>query len=175
MAALVWILALLSPVGTCSAAAPHPTPQQLTGAWRLVRIEYGGTKGVLTDPFYQPDSTGIIIYDASGWMSVQISAPRRESWPVPESRPTPADATETSRKAAAFDTYYAYYGTWTLDEQSGVMTHHVASSLIPAEDGVDYRQQISFEGGRLVFTTHTGTGEAMATRRKFWQRMVPPK
>jgi len=35
-----------------------------------------GTLGVLSS-----DSTGIIIYDSSGWMSVHIVAPQRRGWP----------------------------------------------------------------------------------------------
>jgi Lipocalin-like domain len=153
-------------------AAPV-TRQQLIGAWRLMSIEYRGPNGELPDPFYQPDSMGIIIYDASGWMSVHISAPHRRSWTVPESRSPPAAAAgDAQLKAAAFDTYYAYYGTWTYQEAAGTVTHHLKTSLIPAESGLDYTQAVTLEGGRLVFTTHSRNNGAEITRRKVWERIT---
>ena len=68
---------MLAPI--CGAApvdcggTAHVTRQQLIGAWRLMSIEYSDSSGQSADPFYQPDSTGLIVYDSSGWMSVHIS------------------------------------------------------------------------------------------------------
>jgi hypothetical protein len=172
--ACICLLILLCPTVTLSRTDRHPTRQQLIGAWRLVAIDYVGPKGTRVDPFYQADSTGIIIYDASGWMSVQIAAPHRQGWEVPASRLTPAvGENESALKVAAFDSYYAYFGTWKLDEKTATMTHHVASSVVPAENGVDYSQQVSLENGRLVFTTHSGSGAEEITRTKRWERIVP--
>ncbi len=127
----------------------------------------------MPDPFYQPDSTGIIIYEPSGWMSVHIGAPHRRSWEVPSSRPPSAGARDSELKAAAFDTYYAYFGTWDLDERGGAVTHHVSSSLIPAENGRNYTQKVALEGGRLTFTTQSGENGEQVVRRKVWERAAP--
>jgi hypothetical protein len=43
----------------------HLSRNDLIGVWRLVRIEYSGSHGAIADPFYQADSTGLIIYDSS--------------------------------------------------------------------------------------------------------------
>jgi len=126
------------------------------------------------DPFYQADSTGIIIYDPTGWMSVHIVAPHRRAWEVPASRvSTAAAAQDAQLKAVAFDSYYAYFGTWVLDEKTSVVTHHVDSSLIPAEGGLDYAQKVALESGRLVFTTRSVDQGQERVRRKIWQRTVP--
>jgi hypothetical protein len=149
--------------------------EQLVGAWRLVGMDYLGPDGSRVDPFYQPNSTGLIIYDASGWMSVQIAGPHRQAWKVPVSRlPTTASPQDSGLKAAALDTYYAYLGTWNLDEVHAVVTHHVTSALLPAEEGMSYAQQISFDNGRLVFTTHTASPGGQTTRRKVWERVFAP-
>jgi len=154
-------------------AAAHVTRQQLIGAWRLVSIEYIGPRGPAADPFYQIDSTGIIVYDASGWMSVHIAAPHRQAWEVPASRAGPAESVrDARRKAAAFDTYYAYFGTWEFDEAASVATHHVRSSLIPAETGLTYEQKVELEGGRLIFTTRSGKEGRESVRRKIWERIA---
>jgi len=158
----------------CQAATPpatlHPTRQQLIGAWRLVRIEVAGAKGPITDPFYQANSSGLLIYDPSGWMSVQISAPHRVGWPVPAARSADPPAQDGPLKAAAFDTYYAYFATWTLDEAASVVTHHVASSLLPAEDGLDYAQTIVLEDDRLIFRGQDVINGERAVRTKVWER-----
>ena len=152
----------------------HITKEQLIGAWRLVSIEYRGPDNASVDPFYQPDSTGLIIYDASGWMSVHILGPHRQAWKVPASRlPTASSAQDSALKAAAFDTYYAYFGTWDLDEAQSVVTHHVASALLPAEDGQSYAQQVELENGRLIFTTRTGPEGRQTVRHKIWERLAP--
>jgi hypothetical protein len=128
----------------------------------------------MVDPFYQPDSDGIIVYDASGWMSIQIAAPHRQAFEVPASRsPAAAIGALSPRKAAAFDTYYSYYGTWDLDAATGVVTHHVKSSLIPAETGLSYAQNVTLEGGRLTFTLRDKDHGEETIRRKVWERIAP--
>ena len=178
-------LSVLGLIGLCAALSPaawperggalRPTRQQLIGVWRLASIEYLGPGGSTVDPFYQADSTGIIIYDSSGWMSVHIAAPRRHAWDVPASRlSATAENQDEPVKAAAFDSYYAYFGTWDLDEAASVVTHHVKSSLIPAETGLDYAQSVKLERGRLIFTVLGGKGGEETVRTKVWER-VPGK
>jgi hypothetical protein len=150
-----------------------PTKQQLIGAWRLVSIDLSGPAGPIVDPFYQADSTGIIFYDSSGWMSVQIAAPHRQTFEVPAARsPSATTGPLSQRKATAFDTYYSYYGTWTLDDVEGVVTHHVKSSLIPAEEGLSYAQDVTLDGGRLTFTTRDHSHGEATVRRKVWERIT---
>jgi hypothetical protein len=150
----------------------HLARQDLIGAWRLVRIEYLGPRGPIADPFYQADSTGIIIYDSSGWMSVHIVAPQRRGWDVPAARlSSVAKSQDTRLKAAAFDTYYTYSGTWDFDEGTSVVTHHVKASLIPAETGLNYAQNATFESGRLIFTVRIGGKGEETVRRKIWERV----
>jgi hypothetical protein len=172
---VLWLICWSSPL--CEAATSpgvpvHPTRQQLIGAWRLVRIEMSDSKGPIVDPFYQADSVGIIVYDSSGWMSVQISAPLRPAVDAPESRLSPpAAGQESLLKAAAFDTYYSYFGTWDYDEATTAVTHHVKSSLIPAETGQSFAQRVSLEGGRLIFTARRGKNGEEAVGRKVWERI----
>jgi hypothetical protein len=117
-----------------------PTRQQLVGTWRLVSIEVSGPKGPLIDPFYQADSVGLIVYAESGWMSVQIAAPHRKTWPATTSRSAQESRLDVQLKTAAFDSYYAYFGTWSFDDADSVVTHRVTASLIPAEAGASYTQ-----------------------------------
>jgi hypothetical protein len=160
-----------APAASPGSSAAAVKRDDLVGAWRLVGMTYRGPDGQ-TDPFYQRDSSGLIIYDASGWMSVQIGAPHRARWEVPARRLAP-DEKDAPAKAAALDGYYAYYGTWSFDERSSVVTHHVASALLPAEEGLDYSQTVALDQGRLVFTTHTGSAGREIVRTKTWERAAP--
>jgi hypothetical protein len=78
---------------------------------------------------------------------------------------------DTALKAEAFDTYYSYYGTWDYDAATSVVTHHVKSSIIPAETGLDYVQTVTLEGGRLIFTVRSGSPGTETVRKKVWERL----
>ncbi len=171
---MLWLSCLGSP--QCE-AEPHDgrrseaARQQLIGAWRLAAIEYSGPHGETVDPYYQAGSSGIIIYDSSGWMSVQITAQNRRRWEVPAVRvPRPVEE-DAALKAEAFDTYYSYYGTWDYDAATSVVTHHVKSSIIPAETGLDYAQTVTLKGGRLIFTVRSGSPGTETVRKKVWERL----
>jgi hypothetical protein len=166
------VLLVLCSASLVHAAGAEPIKkEQLFGAWRLVGMDYRGPDNSSVDPFYQPGSTGLLIYDSSGWMSVHIVGPNRQAWKVPVSRlPTTGGPQDSALKAAAFDTYYAYFGTWDFDQAHAVVTHHVVSALLPAEVGQSYAQQIALDDGRLIFTTRSGPKGRETVRRKIWER-----
>jgi Lipocalin-like domain len=154
-----------------SAPGSHPNRQTLLGAWRLVSIAYSGPNGALVDPVFGANSQGLIIYDPSGWMSVQIFSPDRPTMPRPASRITDsAAAVANSVKAAAFDSYYAYFGTWEYDYGTATITHHLKSSLLPYETGVDYRRSVSISGGRLELTVSNQVNGESRKRVLIWER-----
>jgi lipocalin-like protein len=156
--------------------APHATRQQLIGAWRLVSIEILGPNGPMPDPFYNAGSSGMLVYDASGWMSVQIAGQPRPAMDAAASRPTPTDTAEAARlKAAVLDTYYAYFGTWEFDEASSTVTHHIKSSLIPGETGKSYSQTISLDGAELIFTIRRERAGGAIVQKKVWKRISGPQ
>jgi hypothetical protein len=169
----ICLCAPLQPAASADRGDPaHLARQDLIGAWRLVRIEFSGPQGPIADPFYQADSTGVIVYDSSGWMSVHIVAPHRHGWEVPAARLSSiAMSQDLKLKAAAFDTYYTYFGTWDFNEETSVVTHHVKSSLIPAETGLNYAQTATLESGRLIFTVRSGSKREETVRRKIWERV----
>ena len=84
---------------------------------------------------------GIIYYDPSGAMAAQIAPDRRVRMAGPE--PTPEEA-----KAALAD-YVAYFGTYTIDERAGTITHHRQASVQPGEL-TDYVRTYEFAGDRLI-------------------------
>src|SRR3954454_19789496 len=84
---------------------------------------------------------GIIYYDPSGAMAAQIAPDR----PVPMAGPQP---TADEAKASLAD-YVAYFGTYTIDERAGTITHHRQASVQPGEL-TDYVRSYEFAGDRLI-------------------------
>jgi len=171
VASLLLVVAACHPSTPIAGHAAHPTRSDLIGAWHLVSIQRDTPSGRSSDPFYNEGSTGLLIYDPSGWMSVQIVGRSRAPTPIPIVRPDPTDTPATAPlRAAALDTYYAYLGTWDFDETTSTVAHHVTASLYPSEAGATYRQSISLNGDELIFTTRRTTAVGVIIQRKIWRR-----
>jgi hypothetical protein len=89
-----------------AAAAQQKVEERLVGAWRLVSVE--GNSPMRKVDYQRP--TGLIVYDRSGWMSVQIAIHgERKPFAKGVSNGT------VEEKAEAFDTYLSITGPipWT--------------------------------------------------------------
>ncbi len=156
-----------------SSAAPYPDDlaKKFVGAWRLVSIE--GNPGGRTNVYDRP--TGLLIYDASGRMSVQIvlKADRKPFAPFSKGL---LNAT-TEEKAAAFESYAAYFGTYTTDAKAGTVTHHLEDSLVPGRRGTDNVRWFEFQGDDrlLLIPIEDGKGGVLArkdaTYKLLWERL----
>src|SRR5215475_2417554 len=106
-----------------SASAQKDTiAQRFVGAWKLVSVE--GEDPVFPLGYDHP--SGMIIYDASGSMSAQIAV---KSDRKPFARGPKSGTVE--EKAAAFDSYFGYYGTYAIDSERKTVTHHVENHSWP--------------------------------------------
>ena len=154
------------------AAAAKLTKQVIIGAWRLVGIDYSGPNGALADPVFGPDPQGIIIYDQSGWMSVQIVTANRPAIGRPTTRTSRVVTPDDAKLAAiAFDTYYAYFGTWDYNADTSVITHHLNSSLLPYETGLEYRSKVTFDGVHLKLIARSQETGEERHRTLVWTRV----
>jgi len=112
-------------VGVIPPLAGQSAPQgeaakRIMGTWRLVSVMENGQP----DPKRGAQPTGLIHYDNTGHMAVQIMPERpRPKYAGPE--PTPDEA-----KAAVIG-YTAYFGTYTLDERARTVTHHRQGNINP--------------------------------------------
>jgi hypothetical protein len=152
--------------------APRMTQQDLIGAWRLVGIEVEGPAGREVDPFYGTGNRGLVIYDASGWFSVQIEGSGRPTLQVPSVRPAPDQSGSTAQlKAAVLDSYYAYYGTWSFDQVTSTVTHHAKGALYPGEDEATYAQHVEIVGRRMIFSRTQNVAGHVTVQTKRWERV----
>jgi hypothetical protein len=158
--------------------APQVSPaaivsqEQFVGAWKLVSIETVRPNGEIIYPFYGRHPQGLIMYDRSGWMSVQIVSDPPATKPSARSREEMLHST-VDEKAAAFDGYYAYFGTWSLEAGQGTITHHSQQSLYPAERGENGVRHFVLEGDRLTLTAKTHEMGEDPVRRLVWERLGP--
>jgi Lipocalin-like domain len=170
------VLMMLAAGALCAADAgprrPATTRQDLIGAWRLVDIDIEGPAGREVDPFYGSGSRGLLIYDASGWFSVQIEGSGRPAMQIPSVRPAVEQSDSTARlKATVLDSYYAYYGTWSFDQATSTVTHHAKGALYPAEDDATYPQHVEVVGNRMSFARTQNVAGHSTVQTKRWERV----
>ena len=171
--ALLFVLLglLVAAPGTLSAPAassPQKLADKLVGAWRLVSVE--GNSPVRRVDYDHP--TGFIVYDRSGWMSVQIAVHgERKAFAKGYSNGT------AEEKAEAFDTYFAYYGTYTVDPAAETITHHIVDYTYPGMRGHDNVRWFEFQGdNRLVLIPSENSkfgaiNRKDATYKLIWERI----
>lgn len=172
MRRLATLMLILISIASISAAPQPQTPtKKFIGAWRLISVE--GNRPGLPLRFDRP--TGQLIYDASGRMSAQVVA-RADRKPFAPNNQGVSSAT-TEEKAAAFDTYTAYFGTFSVDATAGTVTHHLEDSLVPGRRGTDNVRWFEFQGDdQLVLTpVEDGKGgtnsQKNATYKLHWERV----
>ena len=157
-------------VAVAQSSSDRKLRDQLPGAWRLVSIETIRANGEVIYPFYGRHPEGLLVYDTSGWMSVQIVSDPRPTVPTADSREeflaAPAD-----QKAKAIDGYYAYFGTWTVDGAKSTVTHRIKQSMYPAERGENGTRHLVLEGDRLTLNTKTHEMGEEHERKLVWQRI----
>jgi hypothetical protein len=142
--------------------------EKLLGAWRLVSVQ--GTDATFHFAYDRP--TGIITYDRSGWMAVQIDI-KGVRKPFVNG---PAAGT-VEEKVAAFDNYVAYYGTYTVDLRAQTITHHLEDASSPNWRGVDNVRWFEFQGNDrlLLIPREDGEGGVIernnATYKLLWERI----
>ena len=125
----------------------------LIGTWKLISlvdIPEGG------EPEYPHGKSpkGILTYTPEGYVSVHIMTN-----PFPEvdtlSTKTPAD-----KWKEVFDSYVAYFGTYSIDAIDMIVVHHVEGSNWPEFIGTSQRRRFRYSADRLIFFgeyTRTGT------------------
>ncbi|MBZ5656762.1 MAG: lipocalin-like domain-containing protein [Acidobacteriia bacterium] len=146
----------------------------LIGAWRLVSVETIRPSGEVIYPFYGKHPEGLIVYDRSGWMSVQIVSDPQPTVPRASSREEFV-AAAPAEKVAAVEGYYSYYGTWTVDPSTSTVTHHIKQSLYPAERGEEGIRHFVLDGDHLTLIAKTHEMGEDHERKLVWQRVQKDK
>ena len=132
--------------------------EQLIGAWNLVswcEIKSDGTAHV------PPDDIGKLIYTADGHVSAQIA--RRHPGRLQNDDWRRASDAEIR---TAWESYFGYFGTYTVDSERALITHHVEGAYFPNLVGTDQVRRYRFEDSRLILEANTAWGSI----RAIWER-----
>lgn len=132
------------------------------GAWRLISQISIAADGAQTLPRGEA-AHGIILYDASGWMSVFLTRAEID----PDAR--------FGDYGAALHQALAYYGRYQIDRERRVVTHHLEGCTYPGWVGTVQVREYAFEGSyRLTLTARTLDAlGALVTRVLIWERLQP--
>lgn len=140
------VVTLMTQVGARSTSGQTPPAsdeaKRFIGTWRLI----------------SDSSTGLMYYDGLGNMAAQVM-PNRVRRKYAATEPTPEEAKD------AITGYLAYFGTYSVDEQARIVTHHRKGSINPGQVGDDVVRAYVFESNdRLVLTP------AGSTNKIVWER-----
>jgi hypothetical protein len=141
------VLGLVLATSIPASTAADSIRDKVVGTWKLISWETLRSNGQALNIIMGPHPIGLLIYSSNGYMAVQG---------MHDPRPTFAEnglkATRDELRNAFFG-YYAYWGTYTINEADSTVEHSLQSSLRPLEVGVKYKRSLSFDGTTLVLTT----------------------
>jgi hypothetical protein len=147
--------------------------EQLVGSWKLMsRASKLASGEVSVDPGLGAKPSGVLIYDASGHMAAQLSRQGRTIDMLKEECGAMAAVNTSPNTANTILGYDAYFGTYTIHEKEGFVTHHVEAALWPGNQGTDINRSFTLKGDELSITFKTTTQDGQpVTRTLVWQRI----
>jgi hypothetical protein len=119
----------------------------LMGTWRLVEFADLDKNGKWQYRFGE-HPRGYFVYDATGHVHIQIMKTPTVA-PFPEANIAVGKLPSAEHALTAYAAYVAYFGTYTVDEEKRIVTHHVEGSLAPEFTGTDQPRPFKLEGDRL--------------------------
>ncbi len=151
-----------------SGAASPGLREQLVGCWRLVSYETRTRSGEV-EAVYGPSPRGLLIYDSGGRMSVHLMDSRRKGFASGDRlKATPEELKQ------AFDGYFGYFGTYSVDEAARAVIHHVEGAAFPNYVGTEQKRFFTLSGDRLELSTPpTVRGGVEVTFLVRWERERP--
>lgn len=134
--------------------------ERFVGAWRLIRFQEETPGREVIHP-YGERPIGLLIYDRSGRMSVQIM--KRDREPLSSSDWQSAPAGEIK---AALEGFTAFFGSYEVDDDRKIVTHHVEGHVFPGSVGKALIREFSFVDDLLIL-------KPSPNRMLVWKRIVP--
>jgi hypothetical protein len=116
-----------------AAGLAQAKPSSLVGTWRFVEISDVDSTGA-TIQYYGDKPCGYIIYTATGQVSVHIAK-------------CPVAGSDPSELAA---TYNGYFGTYSVNEARGLVTHQVEGGNAPDYIGTPQQRPFKVSGDTLT-------------------------
>ena len=151
------VLLLIPVLTSCSAPAGRGAREQMFGSWELQSRTVTRANGeAIADPVLGAQPIGRLFYDASGHMALQMM---RQGRPQAITEPANPEDAKNARVVLGYD---AYFGTFTVDEAAGTVTHHVAELAVSRGPRQGFHAQLPRERRHLRVEFHLA-------RRGWWR------
>ena len=137
MRAMIVVMALIGSafwVGSSAGKPPAPVPSlkdQIIGTWKLDSRMLKKPDGSIVPYAGWEGAVGYISYDSAGFMSVQLMQLHRT-------------------KESGNNSYAAYFGPYTVEEDTKTVTHHITGNINPDGVGANQPRQVVLEGDKLT-------------------------
>jgi hypothetical protein len=142
---------------------------RVVGTWKIISWESLRPNGQILNIWMGLHPTGLIIYQPNGYMAVQLMADPRPTFA--QNPGTTAPPYDEFRNA--FYGYYAYWGTYTINDAGNGVVHDVQGSERPGEVGLKYSRAVSIDGTKLVITTPSYKAGVVLPQDRLEQMQVP--
>ena len=148
-------------------SANNKLPHDFSGVWWLLSREDRANDGsVRIDPTLGPDAKGILTY-ANGRFAAQFMKRDRTDTVVA------SNAAGGHNNTGAVGGYDAYFGTYTVDTESGDVLHLLEGALTPQNVGMEVRRTLTVQGDNLIIELETTTPDGEPVTRKLtWERVA---
>lgn len=139
----------------------------LPGTWLLQsRIDLTSDGSRHPEPLLGEHPVALLIYDHTGHFSAQFMKRDRSNL-APSG---PAGATNNTQAQGGYD---AYFGTYSVDDTTGMVTQQLMSSLSPGNVGMVLSRTMEVRGDTLLIRLETTAADGTPVVRTLtWQRLA---
>ena len=131
---------------------------EFIGTWKLISFEHMEPDGSVAYP-YGRNPVGLLIYDASGHMSVQVMSSDRAPLSSDDLQQVGPDEIKQ-----ILEGFTAFFGTYEVNESEAVVIHRVEGHLLPNSVGKTLKRKYELNGNRLILRPG-------ADRKVVWERV----
>ena len=142
----------------------------LAGTWELqTREDFTKAGERRIDPGLGADPIALLFFDRTGHFAAQFMKRDRTVRPAAELAEPATAAPNNSRSQGGYD---AYFGTYTIDEKTGLVATTLVGALTPANVGQIFQRGMSVAGDELTIRLETATpGGEPIIRTLRWTRV----
>lgn len=138
----------------------------LPGTWLLQsRVDVTASGERHPDPLLGEDPAALLIYDRTGHFSAQFMKRDRSKSVVSG----PSNARNNTQAQGGYD---AYFGTYSIDDATGVVTQQLMGSLSPGNVGMVLSRAMEVHGDTLLIKLETTAADGLPVIRTLtWKRL----
>jgi hypothetical protein len=145
------------------AATAQSAKDQFVGTWSLVSIRYVRPDGAAIEPF-GPNAKGMLVFDGVHFSTQVLAANLPKFKSNNRMVGTPEEYEATSHGVVA------YFGTYTVDAATQIVTLHIERSSFPNWEKTDQERKFEFVGDELRYTAASTTANPAESAQLVWKK-----